>query len=432
MLLFKVLNCSSLMLCCSCGIPNCVTLVCCVLIFRLFLFCLVHMCVVIFGCIGTFILPNIFVPRVQDRPNIAEAAAGLHEGFVHQNSTAIPRNIFEANHPSDRSDRDSGTTSALPGLSQQSPPDMLSTLVLVNNSRSNTDEDWDIIRRCAAALGIQMSECVQPFPRAQFLYLKGIFTRVQMFSVPLLRTLYDNPVAPGIGREHSLNMSARRFEIECSTIGWQFCDTCGMCAATAGVFMNDGGGPFRPFWQNCTHFIYSDGTDKLKWGDPRNDPNSVSVYTHSCSGCRKDVQKHDTNPKFSVEAGFNHGVPIPTELSCLTYAEEALIARIQPVMACKVLKYGQRAMKGMSVFVDRMGSIVEVANVLPRLAKDVQAVILERQRGSMAPHKMVELVCRRAQVEAVRQRCAITCMAIKLSVSTSICMNFLLLIYILL
>jgi hypothetical protein len=38
-------------------------------------------------------------------------------------------------------------------------------------------------------------------------------------------------------------------------------------------------------------------------------------------------------PKFSPEGGFSHGIPIAYCLKGLTFAEEALISRIQPVMA---------------------------------------------------------------------------------------------------
>ena len=355
--------------------------------------------------IGNMTIPNIFAPRDQGRPNIAEAQEGLHDSNVLQQSTTTQRSLFEFNPTTDSTNPVTGDLSVSAGLPQQGPPDMLSTLVLRNDDRRNTVEDWVIVRQCAAALGIQMSDCVQPFPRAQFKYLNDIFKRVQLLSVPLLRKLYDNPVTPGSGREYLLKMSARRFEIECSTIDWACCDICGICCATAGVFMNDGNGHFRTPWMQCTHHIYSNGTDQLQWGNPRENPNTVVVFKQSCGACRKDVSQNLTNPKFSVQAGFSHGVPIPPELRCLTYAEEALISRIQPVMACKVLKYGQRAIKGMAVFVDRMGSIVEVATVLPRLAKDVHVLILERQRGSKAAHKMVDLVCRRAKVESVSLYC---------------------------
>ena len=58
---------------------------------------------------------------------------------------------------------------------------------------------------------------------------------------------------------------------------------------------------------------------------------------------------------------------IPDDLRGLSFAEEALISQIQPVMAGKILKFGMS-------FVDRSSSVCEVAATLPRLAEDVEVV----------------------------------------------------------
>ena len=67
------------------------------------------------------------------------------------------------------------------------------------------------------------------------------------------------------------------------------------------------------------------------------------------------------------------------ELEGLTYAEEALIARIQPIVAAKMLKGGARSMTGMACFVDRLSAMSELATELPRLAKDVEYIVVERR-----------------------------------------------------
>jgi hypothetical protein len=91
------------------------------------------------------------------------------------------------------------------------------------------------------------------------------------------------------------------------------------------------------------------------------------------------MSKKNQLPTFCEAAGFGHGMPVPQELQGLSMAEEGLISRIQPVTACKVLKYGQRALLSQAFFVDRMESVMEVASVLPRLAAEVEVLVLKRQ-----------------------------------------------------
>ena len=52
---------------------------------------------------------------------------------------------------------------------------------------------------------------------------------------------------------------------------------------------------------------------------------------------------------------------IPNVLKGLTFAEEALISPIQPVMAANILKFGMRSVSGHVAFVDRCGSVCAVA-----------------------------------------------------------------------
>ena len=67
-------------------------------------------------------------------------------------------------------------------------------------------------------------------------------------------------------------------------------------------------------------------------------------------------------------------MPVPEELQGLTFAEEALIAMIQPVMAAKVLKYGMRSVSGRVAFVDRGNNVLEVLTGLPRLTTNIAVI----------------------------------------------------------
>ena len=66
----------------------------------------------------------------------------------------------------------------------------------------------------------------------------------------------------------------------------------------------------------------------------------------------------------------------------LTFAEEALISRIQLVMAARKLKQGMRRVKGHIVFVDRTSTIDEVADILPRLSSEIEILEFKRQSGN--------------------------------------------------
>ena len=177
-------------------------------------------------------------------------------------------------------------------------------------------------------------------------------------------------------QEHALDMSLRRFEIECSTLSWKCCECCGRGGATPGVFMCDGEGKFRPPWRTKVSYVYRDDAGKLCWGRP---PAGATRLESACNACIKDLKQNGT-ALFSVDSGFG-GTPIPgaEALEGLTWAEESLISRVQPVMAVKMLKYGQRAVKGQSIFIDRLDSVQEMARELPRRPEDVSLLVLERQ-----------------------------------------------------
>jgi hypothetical protein len=89
-------------------------------------------------------------------------------------------------------------------------------------------------------------------------------------------------------------------------------------------------------------------------------------------------------PAFSATAGFSLGVPVPDELKGLTFAEMALISRIQVAVPARKLKLGDRALTGHVSFFDRTANIEEVADVLPRLAADVKVMEFTAQVGRAA------------------------------------------------
>lgn len=112
-------------------------------------------------------------------------------------------------------------------------------------------------------------------------------------------------------------------------------------------------------------------------------------------------------PAFSATAGFSLGVPVPDELKGLTFAEMALISRIQVAVPARKLKLGDRALTGHVSFFDRTANIEEVADVLPRLAADVKVMEFTAQVGRAANHTYKDFKVRRFRVErALRWLCA--------------------------
>jgi hypothetical protein len=63
---------------------------------------------------------------------------------------------------------------------------------------------------------------------------------------------------------------------------------------------------------------------------------------------------------FSKEGGLWHA-PVPPQLQGLSYAEEAVISRVQPIVAVQVLARGARAMRGTCCFVERVDDVGELA-----------------------------------------------------------------------
>ena len=111
-------------------------------------------------------------------------------------------------------------------------------------------------------------------------------------------------------------------------------------------------------------------------------------------------------PKFSAPSGFHHGVPVPAELKGLSYAEEALIAIIQPAMASRILKMGTMSIKGHVSFFDRTSCVDDLASRLPRLPASVIVLELRKQVGSRPQsHVFREFKCRRRKVQDALEWC---------------------------
>lgn len=99
-----------------------------------------------------------------------------------------------------------------------------------------------------------------------------------------------------------------------------------------------------------------------------------------CSSCYSTLKSKET-PLFSFENTlFNASVP--AELSGLTYAEEAAIARIALIMNCKKLKGGVRSLKGNVSFLFQ--DQAKMLNKLPRIPSECSILVFKRKssRGS--------------------------------------------------
>ena len=91
---------------------------------------------------------------------------------------------------------------------------------------------------------------------------------------------------------------------------------------------------------------------------------------------------------------------MPDVFNNLTFAEEALIARIQVAAAAKKLKFGDRSLSGHVSFFDRTANVTEVATVLPNLAANVQILEFTKQVGRAANHTFRDFRVRRHAVQA--------------------------------
>ena len=104
---------------------------------------------------------------------------------------------------------------------------------------------------------------------------------------------------------------------------------------------------------------------------------------------------------FGRGAGLYHP-RVPPELDGLTFGEQSVICRIQPIVAIKMIARGKAAMTGTACYVERCDEIGELATTLPRLAADVAVVIVERRQAGFKADgraRYRELEIRVARVE---------------------------------
>jgi hypothetical protein len=239
------------------------------------------------------------------------------------------------------------------------------------------ESDVQVVLHAANALGVPIVG-VQA-TRDEWRCIRSRFTRTQKVRPSVLQQMWEQPVMslklePAARR---LQLAVRSFHLEEETIDWKECGCCTRSGVTQGVVLGTAEGVFRPGWMNTQKDLYLDSEGTMQWGAV---PSTATVtYADTCRFCREKMSKKNQLPTFCEAAGFGHGMPVPQELQGLSMAEEGLISRIQPVTACKVLKYGQRALLSQAFFVDRMESVMEVASVLPRLAAEVEVLVLKRQ-----------------------------------------------------
>jgi hypothetical protein len=179
-------------------------------------------------------------------------------------------------------------------------------------------------------------------------------------------------------------LAVRRFEIDDMTRGVLQCPCCTDTSITAGLFMDNSGGQNKFVFKRRTSetacgfkYVYRYHTES--WS-------TDEKVDNVCKSCVEQLTARqggeDHQPSFSEPAGFSHGVDVPECLKNLTYAEEALVALIQPACAVRKLKRGMSTVKGHVSFFDRSSNIKEVATTMPRLVADIEVVELRRAAGA--------------------------------------------------
>ena len=217
-----------------------------------------------------------------------------------------------------------------------------------------------------------------------------------------------------------LDYASRRFEIHIMTFEYQVCQCCSRGSITSsGLYFTADQTMQDP--ARCRKNLFSTHSPNSNGREDetlyylsvnnvgeisRNDTGLAAENLHLmepvCKICVKSLSQKKI-PKFSPSSGFSHGVPRPECLQNLEWAEEALIALCQPVMAGKTLKFGMTSVTGHVVYVDRTNEITEVAQQLPRLQSEILVVELQRQCGN--PHdtsnvRFKSFRCRRWKVQA--------------------------------
>jgi hypothetical protein len=128
-----------------------------------------------------------------------------------------------------------------------------------------------------------------------------------------------------------LKCSSRRFEVWEATADVRVCDVCREVHVVHGILP----GSQPRTWK------FKDVVNTLR---PR-----------TCMRCDSSANGVSA---FGFQAGIYHP-PIWNELEDLTYAEQVVIARIQPIVAVKMLQGGARSMAGTVCFVERTDDVGE-------------------------------------------------------------------------
>lgn len=209
-------------------------------------------------------------------------------------------------------------------------------------------------------------------------------------------------------QEFQFSYASRRFEVDDMTGTVQTCGICSFTAPLRGVFScKSRGGYFRdPHSARKFVFRKRDVSSPCQYSYcfvARSAAHRDWIEVESvCRHCFNDLDGSGAGsrqPSFSVPAGFSHGVDVPSVLKGLSFAEEALITLFQPAMAATTIKGGQRSLTGHVTFFDRTNEVGELADLLPRLAREVDVIELEREVGASGG-RMREFRVRRQRVEA--------------------------------
>lgn len=259
---------------------------------------------------------------------------------------------------------------------------------------------------------------------------------------PLPQFQYYPSNAAGL-QKYKTEYALRRFQIDDATRSAAKCACCSYVGLRKGVFTAASSDTFPPSFRQ-TKFVYQRPVAQPAAGGcsfyfvyqfrRQAKPGDIEVSDPVCSNCIAPMRGgklcfthgfiknilfmqpfllssekpsdatadfRPKQPKFSQPAGFSLGVPVPDVLKNLTFAEEALISRIQVAAAAKKLKFGDRALSGHISFFDRTANVTEVANVLPNLPANIQILEFTKQVGRAANHTFRDFRVRRHIVQAV-------------------------------
>ena len=258
------------------------------------------------------------------------------------------------------------------------------------SSSSNSPDPWGefmgvrrrIYRRGGHALAVLNKTLDKPLPEKE-----AYFSNVGVDASPLEHERRQ--------LDYSFDYAVRRFEVDDMTADAKTCEICTFSAPDRGVFScTQTGGNFRDV-HSARKFVFKVPDALSPCGfSYRFELRTAAMQNWTeqgvvCRHCFSDLEGSSKQPSFSEPAGFHHGVAVPDELKGLSFAEEALIARIQPAMAATTIKGGQRSLRGHVTFFDRTNELMELAELLPRLQSAIPVVELEREVGSIGGRMVV-------------------------------------------